>query len=157
YKMDYGEIIAAHVASGADITVGCVQVPREKARAFGVMTADPSGRVLRFSEKPEQPEPMPSDPDRALVSMGIYVFTREALLQKLRGDSEDLDPARDSGRDVIAAAIADGKVMAFPFSDPRSGRQAYWRDVGTVDAFYAANQELIGDNPELNLYDEEWP
>lgn len=157
YKMDYGEIIATHVANNADITVGCVQVPRMKARAFGVMTADATGRVLRFTEKPEQPEPVSGDPERALVSMGIYVFNREYLFQKLREDAENLDSSRDFGRDLIPEAIADGNVMAFPFNDPHSGRQAYWRDVGTVDAFYAANQELIGDNPELNLYDEEWP
>lgn len=157
YKMDYGAIIAAHVERGADITVGCVEVPREKARAFGVMTVDATGRVLRFTEKPADPEPIPGDPERALVSMGIYVFDREYLFQKLREDAENLDSARDFGRDIIPAAIADGAVQAFPFSDPRSGRQAYWRDVGTVDAFYAANQELIGENPELNLYDEEWP
>jgi glucose-1-phosphate adenylyltransferase len=157
YKMDYGEIIAAHAESDADITVGCVQIPCEKARAFGVMTADASGRVLRFTEKPANPEPMPGHADRALVSMGIYVFNREYLFQMLREDAENLDSARDFGRDVIPAAISKGRVMAFPFSDPRSGRQAYWRDVGTVDAFYAANQELIGENPELNIYDEEWP
>jgi glucose-1-phosphate adenylyltransferase len=113
--------------------------------------------VLRFTEKPANPEPMPGHADRALVSMGIYVFNREYLFQMLREDAENLDSARDFGRDVIPAAISKGRVMAFPFSDPRSGRQAYWRDVGTVDAFYAANQELIGENPELNIYDEEWP
>lgn len=157
YKMDYGEIIAAHAESDADVTVGCVQIPREKARAFGVMTADASGRVLRFTEKPANPEPMPGHADRALVSMGIYVFNREYLFQMLREDAENLDSARDFGRDIIPAAIGKGRVMAFPFSDPRSGRQAYWRDVGTVDAFYTANQELIGEHPELNIYDEEWP
>lgn len=157
YKMDYGAIIAAHVEAGADMTVGCVRVPLEKARSFGVMTADATGRVLRFTEKPKNPEPMPGDAERALVSMGIYVFNREYLFQKLREDAENLESARDFGKDIIPAAIADGRVVAFPFSDPRSGRQAYWRDVGTVDAFYAANQELIGESPELNLYDEEWP
>lgn len=157
YKMDYGEIIAAHVESGADVTVGCVQVPCDKARSFGVMTADAQGRILRFTEKPQKPEPMPGHPDQALVSMGIYVFERDYLFQLLREDAENLDSARDFGRDIIPAAISKGQVVAFPFSDPRSGRQAYWRDVGTVDAFYAANQELIGENPELDIYDEEWP
>jgi glucose-1-phosphate adenylyltransferase len=157
YKMDYGTIIAQHVESGADMTVGCVQMPRERAKSFGVMTADEEGKVSRFAEKPDDPEPMPGHPERALVSMGIYVFNREYLFQKLREDAEDIDSSRDFGRDLIPAAIASDKVMAFPFADARSGRQAYWRDVGTVDAFYEANQELIGENPELDLYDDEWP
>ena len=157
YKMDYGALIARHVESAADVTIGCVQMPRSKASAFGVMTADSEGRVLKFTEKPKDPEPMPGHPDTALVSMGIYVFNREYLFQKLREDAENLDSNRDFGKDVIPAAIATDRVMVYPFSDPRSGKQAYWRDVGTVDAFYEANQELIGENPELNLYDEEWP
>ncbi len=157
YKMDYGAIIAQHVETGADMTVGCVQMPREQARAFGVMTVDEEGRVLEFTEKPKEPGTMPGRPDTALVSMGIYVFNREYLFQKLREDAEDINSARDFGRSIIPSAIASDKVMAYPFSDPRSGKQAYWRDVGTVDAFYKANQELIGDNPELDIYDDEWP
>ncbi|RFA30488.1 glucose-1-phosphate adenylyltransferase [Alkalilimnicola ehrlichii] len=157
YKMDYGNIIARHVESGADMTVGCVEMPRERARSFGVMTADNDGKVLRFNEKPKEPEPMPGRPDHALVSMGIYVFNREYLFQKLREDAENLGSARDFGKDIIPAAIATDKVMAYPFSDPHSGEQAYWRDVGTVDAFYEANQELIGEAPELDIYDDEWP
>jgi glucose-1-phosphate adenylyltransferase len=157
YKMDYGAIIARHVESGADITIGCVHMPCEQARSFGVMTVDADGRVLRFNEKPKNPEAIPGHPDKALVSMGIYVFNREYLFQKLREDAENLDSARDFGKDLIPAAIASDKVIVYPFSDPRSGEQAYWRDVGTVDAFYEANQELIGASPELNIYDEEWP
>ena len=157
YKMDYGALIARHVESGADMTVGCVQMARDRAGAFGVMTVDPDWKVLRFAEKPQHPEPLPGEPGRSLVSMGIYVFNREYLFQKLREDAENIDSSRDFGRDLIPAAIADGSVLAYPFNDPRSGQQSYWRDVGTVDAFYEANQELIGENPELNIYDDEWP
>lgn len=157
YKMDYGAMIARHVETGADMTVGCVQMDRDRARAFGVMTADESGRVHRFTEKPPEPEPVPGAPDRALVSMGIYIFNRDYLFERLRADAENIDSSRDFGRDVIPAAIARDRVMAFPFADPRTGSQPYWRDVGTVDAFYQANLELIGRDPELDIYDDRWP
>jgi len=157
YKMDYGTMIARHVESGADMTVGCVQMPLERARAFGVMSVAEDGRVRDFSEKPERPEPAPGRPGQALVSMGIYVFDRNYLFEKLRADAEDIDSARDFGRDIIPAAIAADRVMAYPFADPRTGEQPYWRDVGTVDAFFEANLELIGQAPELDIYDESWP
>ncbi|MCC3749784.1 MAG: glucose-1-phosphate adenylyltransferase [Halorhodospira halophila] len=157
YKMDYGAMIARHVESDADVTVGCVQVSLEQARAFGVMTVEKDGRVTALTEKPTHPEPMPGKDDVALVSMGIYVFNRDYLLQVLREDAENFASSRDFGRDVLPAAIQRDHVQAFPFSDPVSGKQAYWRDVGTVDAFYRANQELIQEEPELDLYDDEWP
>lgn len=157
YKMDYGAMIARHVESGADVTVGCVQVDREQARAFGVMSVEEDGRVTALTEKPAEPEPMPGQPDQALVSMGIYVFNRDYLFQALREDAEDFASSRDFGRDLLPRAIARDRVNAFLFSDPVTGRQAYWRDVGTVDAFYRANQELIQEEPELDLYDQEWP
>ncbi len=157
YKMDYGAMIAQHVEVGADVTVGCVQVEREKARAFGVMSVQEDGRVTALTEKPAEPEPMPGKPEVALVSMGIYVFNRAYLFQVLREDAEDFASSRDFGRDLLPKAIARDHVQAFPFSDPVTGEQAYWRDVGTVDAFYEANQELIEDTPELDLYDDAWP
>ncbi|ABI56009.1 glucose-1-phosphate adenylyltransferase [Alkalilimnicola ehrlichii MLHE-1] len=157
YKMDYGGMIARHAESGAAMTVGCVEVPRKRASAFGVMSVNEERQVLAFNEKPKDPTPMPGNPDRALVSMGIYVFDRDYLFQLLREDAENFDSSRDFGKDVIPNAIANHKVQAYPFSDPVSGQQAYWRDVGTVDAFFQANMELIGEDPELNLYDEEWP
>ncbi|MFP4146347.1 MAG: glucose-1-phosphate adenylyltransferase [Halorhodospira sp.] len=157
YKMDYGAMIARHVETGADVTVGCVQVERDQARAFGVMSVERDGRVTALTEKPQDPEPMPGKPEVALVSMGIYVFNRDYLFRVLREDAENFASSRDFGRDVLPAAIAGDHVQAFPFSDPVSGKQAYWRDVGTVDAFYRANQELIQEAPELNLYDDEWP
>lgn len=157
YKMDYGPMIALHVERAANMTVGCVEMARERARAFGVMTVDESGRVLRFTEKPQEPNPVPGKPDTALVSMGIYVFDREYLFEQLRADAENVDSSRDFGRDVIPATIARDKVIAYPFADPKSGEQPYWRDVGTVDAFFEANLELIGKGPELDLYDQERP
>ncbi|MCC5810886.1 MAG: glucose-1-phosphate adenylyltransferase [Ectothiorhodospiraceae bacterium] len=157
YKMDYGTMIARHVESGADMTVGCVETPMERAKAFGVMEVDSDGRVLNFQEKPDQPAPVPGNPDMALVSMGIYIFNKDFLFYALREDAEREGSSRDFGRDVIPRAIQNARVVAYPFRDPHSGHQPYWRDVGTVDAFFEANQELIGANPDLDIYDEEWP
>ena len=157
YKMDYGPMIAQHVESGADMTVGCIEVPLDHARAFGVMTVDEDGQVLEFLEKPENPEPMPGRDDVVLASMGIYVFNTHFLYEQLIKDADDVRSNHDFGKDIIPAVIDRYRVMAYPFRDVQSGRQAYWRDVGTVDAFWAANLELIGITPELNLYDDEWP
>ncbi|HKJ09594.1 MAG TPA: glucose-1-phosphate adenylyltransferase [Gammaproteobacteria bacterium] len=157
YKMDYGPMIAQHVESGADMTVGCIEVPLDHARAFGVMTVDEDGQVLEFLEKPENPEPMLGRDDVVLASMGIYVFNTHFLYEQLIKDADDVRSNHDFGKDIIPAAIDRYRVMAYPFRDVQSGRQAYWRDVGTVDAFWAANLELIGITPELNLYDDEWP
>ena len=157
YKMDYGPMIARHVESGADMTVGCVETPLERARAFGVMSVDENGHVLEFNEKPDDPAPVPGEPNIALVSMGIYVFNRDFLVRVLREDAENADSTRDFGKDVIPAAIHEARVVAHPFRDPKTDLQPYWRDVGTVDAFYEANQELIGADPELDIYDENWP
>lgn len=157
YKMDYGAMIARHVEADADVTVGCVQVALEQAKSFGVMSVEESGRVTALTEKPEQPESMPGNPDKALVSMGIYVFNRDYLFGILREDAENFSSSRDFGRDVLPAAIARHRVHAYSFSDPVTGKQAYWRDVGTVDSFYRANQELIYEEPELDLHADEWP
>jgi glucose-1-phosphate adenylyltransferase len=157
YKMDYGTMLAAHVESEADITVGCIEVPREQATAFGVMQINEQYEILRFAEKPADPEPVPGKPDKALASMGIYVFSREYLAERLRRDHEDASSAHDFGRNVLPAAIHEDRVCAYPFEDVETRAQAYWRDVGTVDAFYESNLELVGTEPELNLYDENWP
>ncbi|WP_290649900.1 glucose-1-phosphate adenylyltransferase [Aquisalimonas sp.] len=157
YKMDYGPMIARHVESGGDMTVGCVETPLDRARAFGVMSVDANGQVLEFTEKPDAAEPVPGQPDTALVSMGIYVFNREFLENVLREDAENANSTRDFGKDVIPTAIHQARVVAHPFRDPQTDQQPYWRDVGTVDAFYEANQELIGADPELDIYDENWP
>lgn len=157
YKMDYGPMIAHHVGHGADMTVGCIEVPLERATAFGVMSVDNEGRVRKFTEKPANPEPIPGRSDVALASMGIYVFNTSFLYEQLIKDADTPGSSHDFGKDIIPNAIQKYRVIAYPFRDVQSGRQAYWRDVGTVDAFWEANLELIGVTPELNLYDEDWP
>jgi len=157
YKMDYGPMIAFHVEKDADITVGVVQVPVANAHQFGVMTVDDNQRIVRFSEKPPQPEPMPGRSDVALASMGIYVFGREFLKKQLIADAAEPRSAHDFGKNIIPGTISSGRVFAYPFEDVKTAAQAYWRDVGTVDAFYEANMELVYVQPELNLYDGDWP
>jgi glucose-1-phosphate adenylyltransferase len=157
YRMDYGAMIAQHVASGADITVGCIDVDLETAKSFGVMRVDDDSRVIEFEEKPDNPKPIPGSDDTALASMGIYVFNRSFLFEQLIKDADMPNSTHDFGKDIIPSVIDKYRVMAYPFRDPKSGRQGYWRDVGTVDAFWATNLELIGVTPELNLYDRTWP
>ena len=157
YKMDYGPMIAHHVEHGADMTVGCLEVDLDIARAFGVMTTDGDGRVLEFNEKPENPAPMPGSEDTSLASMGIYVFNTRFLFEQLIKDADNPESSHDFGNDIIPAIIQQYRVFTYPFRDVQTGQQAYWRDVGTVDAFWATNLELIGVTPELNLYDQDWP
>jgi len=157
YKMDYGTMIASHVESGADMTVGCLEVDLERAREFGVIAVDDDGRVRSFVEKPAHPPTIPGRDDAALASMGIYVFNRDFLFEQLIKDADAAGSSHDFGKDIIPSVIDRYRVMAYPFRDPKSGEQAYWRDVGTVDAFWEANLELIGVTPPLNLYDENWP
>ncbi|HEY7886166.1 MAG TPA: glucose-1-phosphate adenylyltransferase [Cellvibrionaceae bacterium] len=157
YKMDYGTMLAAHVERGADITVGCIEVPSETASAFGVMDVDPDYNIKRFTEKPPEPECIPGKPGIALASMGIYVFSTEVLFEELEKDSSVEGSSHDFGRDIIPSLLGSRKIIAFPFKDPVSGGEAYWRDVGTVDALWQANLELTGITPELDLYDEQWP
>ncbi len=157
YKMDYGPMVARHVESKADVTVGVVDVPIDQARHFGVMSIDGEGRVTEFVEKPPHPEPMPGNPDAVLASMGIYVFNTAFLYEQLIKDADTRESQHDFGRNIIPSLIHSYRVMAFPFRDQGTGRQAYWRDVGTIDAYWQANMELVGVTPELNMYDEEWP
>ncbi len=157
YKMDYGSMLAQHVEQEADITVGCIEVPRETASAFGVLSVDNDSRIFRFTEKPASPEPMPGNPDIALASMGIYVFNTAFLFEQLISDAENPNSSHDFGHDLLPGVIEKYRSYAYPFRDKETGRQSYWRDVGTVDAFWAANLELIDVTPELDLYDEEWP
>jgi glucose-1-phosphate adenylyltransferase len=157
YKMDYGPMIAHHVETGADMTVGCIEVSLERAREFGVMTTDPQGRVVEFQEKPADPAPVPGKPDVALASMGIYVFNRSFLFEQLIKDADTRASSHDFGKDVIPAVLKSYRVVTYPFRDVQTGRQGYWRDVGTVDAFWDANMELVSVSPELNLYDVDWP
>jgi glucose-1-phosphate adenylyltransferase len=157
YKMDYGPMIASHLEKGADITVGVVQVPLAKAREFGVLSVTDLNRVTSFDEKPASPNPMPGNPEVALASMGIYVFNYRLLDQLLNEDALNQNSAHDFGKDIIPASIDKLQVFAYPFSDVKTRAQYYWRDVGTVDAYYDANIELVHIAPDLNLYDEQWP
>jgi glucose-1-phosphate adenylyltransferase len=157
YKMDYGPMIGFHVEKEADITVGVVEVPIDRSREFGVLTVDETNRVLRFQEKPGDPAPIPGRPDTVLASMGIYVFNPRLLERLLREDAAKPDSAHDFGRNVIPDAIDKLRVFAYPFEDVRTKAQNYWRDVGTVEAYYEANMELVRVSPELNIYDEQWP
>ena len=155
YKMDYGQMLAFHHEQRADLTIGCIEVPVADASAFGVMSVDESHRVVEFNEKPTAPRPMPGRPDLALASMGIYVFNTQFLFEQLIKDRDTPRSSHDFGKDIIPAVIGKYRALAYPFRDTQG--DAYWRDVGTVDAYYQANMELLGVTPQLNLYDREWP
>jgi glucose-1-phosphate adenylyltransferase len=161
YKQDYSLMIQQHVMSEADVTVGCIEVPRMEAAGFGVMHVDEHDNIIDFIEKPADPPAMPGHPDLALASMGIYVFETQYMFQLLREDAADPDSSHDFGKDIIPRVVKDGKAIAHPFSRScvRSGleKTPYWRDVGTVDAFWQANIDLTDFTPELDLYDDSWP
>jgi glucose-1-phosphate adenylyltransferase len=157
YKMDYGPMIAYHVEKNADITVGVVEVPVERATEFGVLSVTEWNRVVKFAEKPKNPEPIPGRSDVALASMGIYVFNARLLEKLLVQDAANEASQHDFGKNIIPGSLESLQVFAYAFQDVRTRAQAYWRDVGTLDAFYEANMELVYVNPELNIYDEEWP
>ncbi|MEL6216345.1 MAG: glucose-1-phosphate adenylyltransferase, partial [Pseudomonadota bacterium] len=158
YKMDYGPLLAAHTEAQADMTVCCLEVPVEEAAgALGVMTVDEDGRVIDFNEKPEQPEEIPGKPGVCLASMGNYVFNTDFLFEQVIKDADDPKTQHDFGKNVIPAIINQYRVFAYPFRDPATSDQAYWRDVGTLPAYWQANMELLDVVPQLNLYDQEWP
>lgn len=157
YKMDYSAMLADHVERNADLTIGCIEVSLEDATAFGVMDVDDNRQVRAFVEKPEHPPVMPGRTNTALASMGIYIFNAEFLFEQLLKDADNPNSSRDFGKDIIPAVIDNYMVNAYPFLDLQSGVQSYWRDVGTIDAYWSANMELIGVNPDLNLYDKTWP
>jgi len=156
YKMDYGAMLADHVKQKAQLTIGCLEVPLDEAKDLGVMHVDENRIVHAFVEKPENPPTIPGRTDVALASMGIYVFNTEFLIEQLIKDIERPGSTRDFGHDIIPAVIDDHTVNAYPFLNLQ-GKQSYWRDVGTIDAYWEANMELIGVNPDLNLYDKTWP
>ena len=157
YKMDYGAMLAYHELKNADMTVACLEVDLERAKSFGVMGVDEESRVMKFSEKPENPESLPNDPNSALASMGVYIFNAKFLYEQLIKDADEPGSSRDFGHDMIPGMIDKCRIYAYPFKDETTGKQAYWRDVGTVDSFWESNLELIGITPELNLYDTDWP
>ena len=157
YKMDYSELIRDHIEAGAEATIGCIPVTKEEATQFGVMQIDGTRRIVRFREKPADPDPLPDDPTRCLASMGIYVFNAAFLFDQLCRDATDHDSAHDFGKNIIPSIIDSSLVRAFPFRDKNTGHGRYWRDVGTIDAYYEANMDLVAVHPELNLYDQSWP
>lgn len=158
YRMDYGPLIAKHVENGADMTVCCIEVPVEEAAgAFGVMTVDENSQVVRFDEKPAQPSEVPGKPGTTLASMGNYIFNTEFLFEQLKKDAQEEESSKDFGNDIIPKIIESHKVFAYPFKDPDGDRQPYWRDVGTLDSFWEANMELVAPEPQLDMYDENWP
>jgi glucose-1-phosphate adenylyltransferase len=161
YKMDYGPMLAQHVDQGADVTVGCIEVPIADATGFGVMAVDGNDRITSFVEKPPIPPAMIGKPDKALASMGIYVFSAKFLIEQLKRDAAEKESSRDFGKDIIPYLVKHGKAVAHPFarSCRRSGYESedYWRDVGTVDAYYEANIDLTNPLPALDLYEHDWP
>jgi len=161
YKMDYGRMLEFHVQSGAMCTVGCIEVPRSTASAFGVMAVNEQGRIVDFLEKPADPPSMPGRPDMALASMGIYAFNAEYLYAELERDIADRASAHDFGKDIIPTAVRNGVAWAQPFGAAcvraEDDEEPYWRDVGTIDAYWEANIDLTATRPLLNLYDTDWP
>ncbi len=164
YKMNYAAMLVDHAESGAECTVACIEVPRAEASGFGVMAVDSSGRITDFIEKPADPPPMEGKPDRSLCSMGIYIFNAKYLYSELLRDISDPTSSHDFGKDIIPRAVKNGVAKAHSFSrscvhapEERPGKEDYWRDAGTVDAYWEANVDLTATEPALNLYDKNWP
>ena len=164
YKMNYAAMLVDHAESGAECTVACIEVPRAEASGFGVMAVDSSGRITDFIEKPADPPPMEGKPDRSLCSMGIYIFNAKYLYSELLRDISDATSSHDFGKDIIPRAVKNGVAKAHSFSrscvhapEERPGKEDYWRDAGTVDAYWEANVDLTATDPALNLYDKNWP
>lgn len=156
YKMDYGDLLLHHQSSGAPMTVACIEVDVQAAQGFGVMAVDWNNRVFAFDEKPRDPRTLPGKPERALASMGIYVFNTGFLIEQLRQDAKDPVSSHDFGKDIIPSLIDQWPVNAYPFVS-KNGEPAYWRDVGTLDLFWQANMELLGGCPAMDLFDRHWP
>ncbi|MHC4473559.1 MAG: glucose-1-phosphate adenylyltransferase, partial [Planctomycetota bacterium] len=156
YKMDYRDLVAYHWEKGGDLTVACLEVPREETRHFGIAVVDDDGRILKWQEKPSDPEPMPGREDCFLASMGVYVFNTEVLVRRVSRDAKR-STSHDFGKDVIPAMIDTDRVYAFPFENTEGEGTAYWRDIGRIDAYYDANLDLVSPDPQFSLYDEDWP
>lgn len=157
YKMDYGAMIRSHLEKEADLTVGCLPVEAQECIHFGIMQVDGAERIVGFKEKPKEPIPIPGDPGRCLASMGIYVFTARLMYELLCQDATKPDSSHDFGKNIIPMMIDKYRVFGYRFRDKNQKPTAYWRDVGTLDAYYQANMDLIQVVPELNLYDQAWP
>jgi glucose-1-phosphate adenylyltransferase len=157
YKMDYTLMLTQHIESGADITIGCIPVPLERGKQFGVMTINEEKRITAFVEKPEQPEPLPDNPEMTLASMGIYVIEMAFLEKMLLADGANPNSSHDFGMDIIPKCVAHHNAYAYCYGDDSNTVQPYWKDVGSVDEYYQASMDLVNIDPELNLYDERWP
>ena len=157
YKMNYSRMLDYHIQNGADLTIGALRVPSEEATQFGVMQVDPQNRIVGFDEKPAEPKSIPGEPGISLASMGIYIFDARLLFEQLCEDANTQGSRHDFGHDLIPDMIRRFRVFAFPFRDENRKSDAYWRDVGTLDAYYEANMDLISIEPQLNMYDERWP
>jgi glucose-1-phosphate adenylyltransferase len=157
YKMNYGSMVDYHLQVGADLTIGALRVSPIEARDFGVMQVDQTNRIIGFEEKKPNPKTIPGDPDHCLASMGIYVFNSRFMFEQLCLDATRVDSMHDFGRNIIPSVIDTHRVFAFPFRDENRKQDAYWRDVGTLDAYFEANMDLVSVDPELNLYDMNWP
>ena len=157
YKMDYGKLVQTHIDNEADLTVGALRVKPEAGPQFGIMQVDRQNRLVGFQEKPAHPLTIPGDPEHCLASMGIYVFTARFLFEQLCLDATRHGSAHDFGKDVIPSVIETHRVFVYPFMDENRKQDAYWRDVGTLDAYYEANMDLVTVDPLLNMYDEHWP
>jgi glucose-1-phosphate adenylyltransferase len=155
YKMDYRKMIEFHVEKKADLTVGAIRMERRLSREFGVIQVDEHWKIIGFEEKPEEPKTIPGDPEGILASMGVYVFPTEILVRRLIEDARS-DSTHDFGRDIIPAMIKKDRIFAFDFSKGDRGGTGYWRDVGTIEAYFEANMDLISVTPQLNLYDPQW-
>lgn len=156
YKMDYRKMLHYHMEKQADLTVGAVEVPLEEAHRFGVLQVDEQYRILGFQEKPKTSRPMPSDPNKVLASMGIYLFNTEVLVRRVVEDAKK-PTSHDFGKDVIPAMVGRDKVFAYPFEDENKKPIKYWRDIGTLEAYWEANMDLLAVDPLFNLYDKDWP
>jgi glucose-1-phosphate adenylyltransferase len=157
YKMDYGAMIRSHLERNADLTVGCIPVPARESIHFGVVQVDNEDRIVGFKEKPREPERIPDEPDHILASMGIYVFTARLMYELLCQDATRPDSEHDFGKNIIPGMIQNQRVFGYRFRDKNAKATPYWRDVGTLDAYYQANMDLIAVDPVLNLYDRAWP
>ncbi len=159
YKMDYNNILRAHRDSGADITVSAIEVPRDAANLYGIMQIDGNNNIISFSEKPgcSEAKTLPANSNACLASMGIYVFKAQVLYKLLQEDDQDKKSSHDFGRDIIPKSLGKYKTLAFNFIDENKKQSKYWRDVGTIDAYYQANMDLVSVSPLLNLYDSDWP
>lgn len=157
YKMNYGAMIDYHEKMKADLTVAALQVSPEEAKSFGVMQVDEGDRIVGFEEKPDAPKTIPGNQNECLASMGVYVFSSRFLFEQLLKDANSAESSRDFGKNIIPSVIDSHRVFAFPFRDENGKSQAYWRDVGTVDAYYEANMDLVSVDPMLNMYDQSWP